>query len=104
MLIVLALTRWVSILWLTIDGYDILFVKSGDGLHHRRDDGSGILTGGGTACNMSRRNGSIDRGAVDRDALGGGSVASLSTDVIACVVLVYTARTIGLYSTIIVLS
>jgi hypothetical protein len=79
-------------------------------LHHRRVDGSGggsrfgILAGGGLARDMPRRSDSVDRGAVDRDALRDGNVASWSTDVIASVVLVYTARTIGPCSTTLVWS
>jgi hypothetical protein len=53
---------------------------------------------------VPRRSGSINRGVAARDALRDGNSASMSTDMIASVALVYTARTIGLDSAIFVWS
>jgi hypothetical protein len=53
---------------------------------------------------VPRRSGSVANGAADRGALGNGNVAFLSTDSIAFVVLVYTVRTVGVDSTILVWS
>jgi hypothetical protein len=53
---------------------------------------------------VPRRSDSINRGVAARDALKVENVACLSTDMMASVALVYTARTIGLDSAIFVWS
>jgi hypothetical protein len=63
-----------------------------------------MLVGGRPTRNVPRGSDSIENGAVDRGGLRDGNAASLSTDAIASVVLVYTAKTIGLDSTVLVWS